>query len=89
MNLVLWSGLLGEHNANLQDNRTRATKDLQRPTLLQQQIGASDDHAPTPALPWSKTAHLCVVSLVSYLSVRRGQSSFLKLQAIGKYFKFC
>lgn len=59
---------------------TRAAKDLQHPTLLLWQIGSSGDHASASALPWSKTAHLCMESLVSYLSARGGQSSFLTPQ---------
>lgn len=66
--------------------RTRAAKDLLCLTLLQQQKG-SGKGSPTPALPLSKTAHLCVESLTSYLSVRRGQSGCFMPQSVGKLFK--
>lgn len=67
--------------------RTRAAKDLLCPTLSQQQTGSGEGHPPTPALPLSKTAHLCMESLMSYLSVRRGQSDFFMPQSAGKLFK--
>lgn len=67
--------------------RTRAAKGLLCLTLLQQQTGSGEGHPPTPALPLSKTAHSCVESLMSYLSVRRGQSGCFVPQSVGKLFK--